>query len=135
MAVRAAAKGGLLSLDAIILVSMIAVLVLGIPIASRMGRMGDTATATDTAELIRPLVESQNKALQDRDAEIRTLKSELQMLSEDIEKLRRQYDQVVADLAREKAERQHEREVLQARVSVLENQLRSRGDKPLTEVL
>lgn len=135
MAVRAAAKGGLLSLDAIILVSMIAVLVLGIPIASRMGRMGDTATATATAELIRPLVESQNKALQDRDAEIRTLKSELQMLSEDIEKLRRQYDQVVADLAREKAERQHEREVLQARVSVLENQLRSRGDKPLTEVL
>lgn len=124
-----------MSLDAIILVSMIAVLVLGIPIASRMGRMGDTATATATAELIRPLVESQNKALQDRDAEIRTLKSELQMLSEDIEKLRRQYDQVVADLAREKAERQHEREVLQARVSVLENQLRSRGDKPLTEVL
>jgi len=135
MAVYAAAKGGLLSLDAIILISMIAVLVLGIPIASRMGRMGDTATAAATAELIRPLVESQNKALQDRDAEIRALKSEIQMLSEDIEKLRRQYDQVVADLAREKMERQHEREVLQARVAVLENQLRSRGDKPLTEVL
>lgn len=79
------------------------------------------------------LVDSQNRALQDRDSEIRTLKTELRMDYDDAKKnesdMQLQIDKISAELIQVKARLNH----TEAKIALLESQIRARGDRPITE--
>ena len=79
------------------------------------------------------LVDSQNRALQDRDSEIRALKTELRMDYDDAKKreidMQLQIDKLllsVVDLTAKLVQSD-------ARITLLEAQIRSTGGKPITE--